>query len=128
VPAGVTYDDIVSAATNAQDLSRQALVTIFGDVVLDPLAAGNTTMIGNLFALFNGIIAVLAVVWFVIIGLKHINKTGHQGKVFSGDRDITSTLSTVSGFLMIIRQPMAGVCHSSSSSGAHRLWAWALPT
>nr|WP_233609733.1 MULTISPECIES: DotA/TraY family protein [Citrobacter] len=100
--AGVTYDDIVSAATNAQDLSRQALVTIFGDVVLDPLAAGNTTMIGNLFALFNGIIAVLAVVWFVIIGLKHINKTGHQGKVFSGDRDITSTLSTVSGFLMII--------------------------
>lgn len=100
--AGVTYDDIVSAATNAQDLSRQALVTIFGDVVLDPLAAGNTTMIGNLFALFNGIIAVLAVVWFVFIGLKHINKTGHQGKVFSGDRDITSTLSTVSGFLMII--------------------------
>jgi len=100
--AGVTYDDIVSAATNAQDLSRQALVTIFGDVVLDPLAAGSTTMIGNLFALFNGIIAVLAVVWFVIIGLKHINKTGHQGKVFSGDRDITSTLSTVSGFMMII--------------------------
>lgn len=100
--AATTYDDIVAAATNAQDLSRQALVTIFGDVVLDPLAAGNTTMIGNLFALFNGIIAILAVVWFIFIGLKHINKTGHQGKVFSGDRDITSTLSTVSGFLMII--------------------------
>lgn len=97
-----TYDDIVSAATNAQDLSRQALVTIFGDVVLNPMASGNTTMIGNLFALFNGIIAVLAVVWFIFIGLRHINKTGHQGKVFSGDRDITSTLSTVSGFFMII--------------------------
>jgi len=97
-----TYDDIVSAATNAQDLSRQALVTIFGDVVLNPMSAGNTTMIGNLFALFNGIIAVLAVIWFIFIGLRHINKTGHQGKVFSGDRDITSTLSTVSGFFMII--------------------------
>lgn len=100
--AAVTFDDIVSAATNAQDLSRQALVTIFGDVVTNPLAGGNTTMIGNLFALFNGIIAILAVVWFIFIGLKHINKTGHQGKVFSGDRDIVGTLSTVSGFLMII--------------------------
>lgn len=100
--AGTTYDDILAAATNAQDLSRQALVTIFGDVVLNPMAGGNTTMIGNLFALFNGIIAVLAVVWFIFIGLRHINKTGHQGKVFSGDRDITSTLSTVSGFMMII--------------------------
>lgn len=100
--AAVTFDDIVSAATNAQDLSRQALVTIFGNVVTNPLAGGNTTMIGNLFALFNGIIAILAVVWFIFIGLKHINKTGHQGKVFSGDRDIVGTLSTVSGFLMII--------------------------
>jgi len=100
--AGTTYEDILSAATNAQDLSRQALVTIFGDVVVNPMAGGSTTMIGNLFALFNGIIAVLAVVWFIFIGLRHINKTGHQGKVFSGDRDITSTLSTVSGFMMII--------------------------
>lgn len=103
IPAwAITYDDIVSAATNAQDLSRQALVTIFGDVVTNPLAGGNTTMIGNLFALFNGIIAILAVVWFIFIGLRHINKTGHQGKVFSADRDIVGTLSTVSGFLMIV--------------------------
>ncbi|HAV1871909.1 TPA: DotA/TraY family protein [Enterobacter hormaechei subsp. steigerwaltii] len=103
IPAwAITYDDIVSAATNAQDLSRQALVTIFGDVVTNPLAGGNTTMIGNLFALFNGIIAILAVVWFIFIGLRHINKTGHQGKVFSADRDIVGTLSTTAGFLMIV--------------------------
>ncbi|MBE0026665.1 DotA/TraY family protein [Citrobacter koseri] len=100
--AAVTYEDIVSAATNAQDLSRQALVTIFGDVVTNPLAGGNTTMVGNLFALFNGIIAILAIVWFIFIGLRHINKTGHQGKVFSADRDIVGTMSTVAGFLMII--------------------------
>ncbi|MEL7630960.1 DotA/TraY family protein [Pectobacterium aroidearum] len=100
--AAVTYDDILAAATNAQDLSRQALITIFGDVVTNPLAGGNTTMVGNLFALFNGIIAILAVVWFIVIGLRHISKAGHQGKVFNGDRDIFSTLSTVFGFLMII--------------------------
>lgn len=34
--ASVTYQDIVSAATNSDDLSRQALVTIFGDVVTNP--------------------------------------------------------------------------------------------
>ena len=68
IPAwAITYDDIVSAATNAQDLSRQALVTIFGDVVTNPPAGGNTTMIGNLFTLFNGIIAILVVVWFSFI-------------------------------------------------------------
>lgn len=100
--AAITYQDIASAATNPQDLSRQALVTIFGDVVTNPLAASSTTIIGNLFALFNGIIAILAVVWFIIIGLKHINKAGHQGKAFSGDRDIVGTLSTLAGFLAIV--------------------------
>lgn len=34
--AFVTYQDIVSAATNPDDLSRRALVTIFGDVVTNP--------------------------------------------------------------------------------------------
>lgn len=100
--ASTTYEDIVAAATNPQDLSRQALVTIFGDVVTNPLAGGNTTIIGNLFAVFNGIIAILAVIWFIIIGLKHINKAGHQGKAFSGDRDIVGTLSTLAGFLVIV--------------------------
>ena len=47
--AFVTYQDIVSAATNPDDLSRQALVTIFGDVVTNPLTASSNTIIGNLF-------------------------------------------------------------------------------
>ncbi|KFH94602.1 traY protein, partial [Escherichia coli] len=47
--AFVTYQDIVSAATNPDDLSRQALVTIFGDVVVtNPLTASSNTIIGNL--------------------------------------------------------------------------------
>ena len=41
--AFVTYQDIVSAATNPDDLSRQALVTIFGDVVTNPLTASSNT-------------------------------------------------------------------------------------
>lgn len=100
--ASISYQDIVSAATNSQDLSRQALVTVFGDVVTDPLASSSTSLIGNLFGLFNGIMAILAVVWFMFIGLRHIVKTGHQGQAFNSGRDIVGTLSIVAGFLTIV--------------------------
>lgn len=65
--AFVTYQDIVSAATNPDDLSRQALVTIFGDVVTNPLTASSNTIIGNLFMVFNAIIAIMGIVWFLFI-------------------------------------------------------------
>src|SRR5699024_10517662 len=55
--ASVTYQDIVSAATNPDDLSRQALVTIFGDVVTNPLSTSDPTLIGSMFWVFNNIIA-----------------------------------------------------------------------
>lgn len=101
--ASVSFQDIVTAATNPDDLSRQALVTIFGDVVTNPLSGSGSTLIGNLYGLFNGIIAILAVVWFMFIGLRHIVSAGHQGQVFgSGGRDIVGTLGIVSGFLMIV--------------------------
>ncbi|ENZ5374117.1 DotA/TraY family protein [Salmonella enterica subsp. enterica serovar Enteritidis] len=100
--ASVTYQDIVSAATNSDDLSRQALVTIFGDVVTNPLSTSSPTLIGNMFGVFNGIISVLAVVWFAFIGIRHVVRSGHQGQVFDTGRDIVGTLSVVSGFLMIV--------------------------
>ncbi|ECD1624439.1 hypothetical protein EWD33_19750 [Salmonella enterica subsp. enterica serovar Oranienburg] len=100
--ASVTYQDIVSAATNSDDLSRQALVTIFGDVVTNPLSTSSPTLIGNMFGVFNGIISVLAVVWFAFIGIRHVVRSGHQGQVFDAGRDIVGTLSVVSGFLMIV--------------------------
>ncbi|EAP0946456.1 hypothetical protein B7802_26235 [Salmonella enterica] len=100
--ASVSFQDIVTAATNPNDLSRQALVTIFGDVVTNPLSASGSTLIGNLYGLFNGIIAILAVVWFMFIGLRQIISAGHQGQVFGNGRDIVGTLSIVSGFMMIV--------------------------
>ena len=100
--ASVTYQDIVSAATNPDDLSRQALVTIFGDVVTNPLSTSAPTLIGSMFGAFNSIIAVLAVVWFMFIGIRHVVRSGHQGQVFSTGRDVVGTLSVVAGFLMIV--------------------------
>ncbi|EAY3672564.1 hypothetical protein FGR80_20185, partial [Salmonella enterica] len=100
--ASVTYQDIVSAATNPDDLSRQALVTIFGDVVTNPLSTSDPTLIGSMFWVFNNIIAVLAIVWCIFISIRHVVRSGHQGQVFSVGRDIVGILSFVAGFLMIV--------------------------
>ncbi|EFY8005434.1 DotA/TraY family protein [Shigella sonnei] len=100
--ASVTYQDIVSAATNPDDLSRQALVTIFGDVVTNPLSTSDPTLIGSMFWVFNNIIAVLAIVWCIFISIRHVVRSGHQGQVFSTGRDIVGILSFVAGFLMIV--------------------------
>lgn len=100
--AFVTYQDIVSAATNPDDLSHQALVTIFGDVVTNPLTASSNTIIGNLFMVFNAIIAIMGIVWFLFIGIRHAVRTGHQGNVFNNGRDVVGMLSIVSGFMMIV--------------------------
>ncbi|HAO0955127.1 TPA: DotA/TraY family protein, partial [Escherichia coli] len=78
------------------------LVTIFGDVVTNPLSTSAPTLIGSMFGAFNSIIAVLAVVWFMFIGIRHVVRSGHQGQVFSTGRDIVGTLSVVAGFLMIV--------------------------
>ncbi|EJY8894140.1 DotA/TraY family protein [Escherichia coli] len=98
--ASVNFDTIEAAAKRSSDLSRQLLVMIFGDVVTDPFST-NTTMIGELFYIFNGVVFVLAVIWFLIIGLKHIARAGHLGKVFSGGDTSASVVTTVAGFITL---------------------------
>lgn len=98
--SSVNFDTIEAAAKRNSDLSRQLLVMIFGDVVTDPFST-NTTMIGELFYIFNGVAFVLAVIWFLIIGLKHIARAGHLGKVFSGGDTSASVVTTVAGFITL---------------------------
>ncbi|ENB4052671.1 DotA/TraY family protein [Escherichia coli] len=98
--SSVNFDTIEAAAKRSSDLSRQLLVMIFDDVVTDPFST-NTTMIGELFYIFNGVAFVLAVIWFLIIGLKHIARAGHLGKVFSGGDTSASVVTTVAGFITL---------------------------
>ncbi|WP_309187419.1 DotA/TraY family protein [Escherichia marmotae] len=56
---------------------------------------------GALFYIFNGVAFVLAVIWFLIIGLKHIARAGHLGKVFSGGDTSASVVTTVAGFITL---------------------------
>ncbi|EBQ8600534.1 DotA/TraY family protein [Salmonella enterica] len=97
----VSFDSIEAAAKRSTDLSRQLLVMIFGDVVTDPLST-NATMVGQLFFIFNGIVFALAVVWFLLISLKHITKAGHTGKVFGSGATPMAVVTTVAGFLFLV--------------------------
>lgn len=97
----VSFDSIEAAAKRSTDLSRQLLVMIFGDVVTDPLST-NATMVGQLFFIFNGIVFALAVIWFLMISLKHITKAGHTGKVFGSGATPMAVVTTVAGFLFLV--------------------------
>ncbi|EEJ2566798.1 DotA/TraY family protein [Salmonella enterica subsp. enterica] len=97
----VSFDSIENAAKRSTDLSRQLLVMIFGDVVTNPLST-NATMVGQLFFIFNGIVFVLAVIWFLLISLKHITKAGHTGKVFGSGATPMAVVTTVAGFLFLV--------------------------
>ncbi|WP_235668085.1 DotA/TraY family protein, partial [Pseudomonas amygdali] len=98
----VDYQTISAAAQKTNDLSRQALVMIFGQVVVDPFAPSEPTLIGSLFAIINGFLGVLAMFWFLTITVKTIVKAGHQGQVFNGGRSALYPIMTFAGFITIV--------------------------
>lgn len=98
----VDYQTITAAAQKNNDLSRQALVMIFGDVVIHPLQPSQMTLIGSLFAILNGILATVAFVWFSMVTVKGLVKAGHQGQVFNGGRTALYPIMTLAGFMMIV--------------------------
>ena len=98
----VDYQTIAAAAQKTNDLSRQALVMIFGDVVLNPFGPSTPTLIGSLFALINGFLSVLALFWFLAITMRTIVKSGHQGQVFNGGRSAVYPIMTFAGFITLL--------------------------
>ena len=57
----------------------------FFDVVTNPLTASSNTIIGNLFMVFNVIIAIMGIVWFLFIGIRHVVRTGHRAMSLTTD-------------------------------------------
>lgn len=114
----VTYQTISAAAQKSNDLSRQALVMIFGDVVTNPLNPTSKTLIGTLFGLINGVLCAVALFWFLIITVNHIVKSGHQGQVFTAGRSALYPIMTFAGFLTLV-PTASGWCLSQLSM----LWA-----
>lgn len=98
----VTYSSISSAAQNSSDLSRQALVTIFGDVVTSPFNTTDTTVIGSLFGILNGVLCAVALFWFLTVTLKGIVKSGSEGKVFGNARTMMAPVMSFMGFISLV--------------------------
>lgn len=102
---GVTFDTINSAATRNSDLSRQMLVMVFGDVVNNPLQPANVSFIGQLYGVFNGIIAGLAFIWFMGVTLRATVLTGNRGKVFGRGTTMMAPVSSLAGFMALVPTP-----------------------
>ena len=98
----VTYQTISAAASKSNDISRQALVMIFGDVVIHPFAASQQTLIGTLFATINGVLGAVAMIWFLAVTLKTVVKSGHQGQVFNSGRSALYPIMTFAGFISLV--------------------------
>lgn len=98
----VTYGSIREAAQSSTDLSRQALITIFGDVVTDPFSASSPTIIGSLFGILNGIICSIALFWFLSVTLKGVVKTGTEGRVFGNTRTMMAPVFSFGAFIGLV--------------------------
>ncbi|MBC8950087.1 DotA/TraY family protein [Xenorhabdus sp. TS4] len=99
--SSINFDTIEQAAKRSSDLSRQILVMVFGDVVTDPFST-NSSMIGELFFVFNGIVMIIAVVWFIIVALKHLTKAGQHGKIFNNGKSMVGPVTTTAGFFCLV--------------------------
>jgi len=98
----VTYSSISSAAQNSSDLSRQALVAIFGDVVTSPFSTTDTTVIGSLFGILNGVLCAISLFWFLTVTLKGVVKSGSEGKVFGQARSMLAPVMSFAGFISLV--------------------------
>ena len=94
----VTYETIASAAEKSTDLSRQALVTIFGDVVTNPFSFTGSSVIGNAFAIFNVTLCGLALFWFGFIGIRKVISAAQAGR-FQGASALISILLAFLGIV-----------------------------
>lgn len=101
----VGMDTITSAATRSDDLSRQLLIMIFGEVVNNPLMPGSVSFIGQLYGVFNGIIAGMAFFWFVVITLRTTVLSGNRGRVFGDGNTAMAPVSSLIGFMALIPTP-----------------------
>lgn len=101
----INYDTISGAATRTTDLSRQLLIMVYGDVVNNPLQPQNVSFIGQLYGVFNAIIAGLAFIWFMGITLRATVLTGNRGTVFGRGNTMMAPVSSLAGFMALVPTP-----------------------
>ncbi|MES2264672.1 MAG: DotA/TraY family protein [Pseudomonadota bacterium] len=134
---GTSLSTIANAARKPGDKSRQALVSIFGDVVNNPLAAagsGSDTILASLFQTVNGALLVVGAMFATYVWYRNLTKIAHDGTVFDRDQHtlwspirlvwgIASLVPTVNGWalsqlLMLWAASLIGVGIANLSTSA----------
>lgn len=92
VAYALSVDDITNAADSSTDKSREALVTIFGEVVNDPLAtgsgSGSDTLIAAVFKTTNSCLLAVAGFMACYMLFRKIMQSGHDGSMFDRSNHI----------------------------------------
>jgi conjugal transfer/type IV secretion protein DotA/TraY len=85
-----TLGEITQAAHRSEDKSRQALVSVFGQVVNNPLAASNgsgaDTLLASLFQVINGALLVVGAFFACYIMFRRLTQIAHDGSIFGRDK------------------------------------------
>ncbi len=87
---GTTLNEISSAARRSGDKSREALVSIYGNVVNNPLATGGAggsdTILAGIFQVTNGALLVISAMFACYIMFRKVSQTAHDGSVFDREK------------------------------------------
>ena len=87
---GTTLGEITSAAKRSGDKSRQALVSIYGNVVNNPLATGGAgggdTILASVFQMTNGALLVIGAFFACYIMFRKLTQTAHDGSIYDREK------------------------------------------
>jgi len=101
--ADLSLDSIVTAAKRNGDLSRQLLHTVFGEVVNNPFNPSGDGLLNNVFFTLNEVIAILALVYLAVIGMKKIHQAGQLGSFIEHDANgAYNIIKTTFGWLLLV--------------------------
>lgn len=102
---GTTLSVIAEAAKHPGDKSRQALVSVFGLVVNDPLAAGaaSETVLASLFQVTNAALLVVGALFATYIWFRNLTKIAHEGTVFDNSQHtLWAPVRVIWGFISLV--------------------------
>jgi len=101
-----TLDDLQNAANNGTDLSKQGLVTIFGETVnspLDVISGDSDTFLSNIFKVFGGTLLIVATAVTGYMSLKTVGASAHDGQFLNNQQhSLWMPIRVLSGFSMLV--------------------------
>ena len=87
---GTSLGEVSQAASRSDDLSRQALVGVFGNVANNPLATGGAgggdTILASLFQVTNGGLLVVGAFFACYTWFKKLSQAAHSGAVYGENK------------------------------------------